>query len=185
MLFRSNVPDSFRQLAPLFREIWVPSEFTHRSFARAGINSYVVPHVVEPPQGERNRNFCGLPEESTVFLYIFDGLSNFERKNPLGLVRAYRNAFPENTGRTSLVIKARNLGPVEMEEITSIRAERRDIRILTADMTPTELQILMASADCYVSLHRSEGFGLTMAEAMYQGIPVDRKSTRLNSSHRT
>ncbi len=168
----NSLPENFRQVAPLFREIWVPSEFTKRSLSSLSTPVHVVPHVVEPPSALRDRTFFGISNDATVFLYMFDGHSNFERKNPLGLIRAYLLAFPVASAATTLLLKVKNLTPDESSLLSSARMGRADIRILEQDMSSQELHSLISSSDCYVSLHRSEGFGLTMAEAMYHGKPV-------------
>jgi SAM-dependent methyltransferase len=111
--------------------------------------------------------------EGFIFLFSFDFFSVFERKNPLGLVEAFRRAFPASEGPT-LVIKSIN-GEKKLADLERLRhtvRDRRDIMILDGYVSPSEKNAMMAAADCYVSLHRSEGLGLTMAEAMGLGKPV-------------
>lgn len=108
-----------------------------------------------------------------VFLFSFDYASVFRRKNPDGLLAAYVDAFAPEDG-AALVIKTINAerDPVHHAELVAAAAGRSDVRIIDGFLRAADRNWLTASCDCYVSLHRSEGFGLTMAEAMYLGKPV-------------
>lgn len=114
----------------------------------------------------------GLDERFT-FLFSFDFLSIAERKNPLGLVEAYRRAFEPAEG-CRLVLKSINgdRHVAEAEELRSAIADRPDIELWDRYLDGPDRIDLVANVDCYVSLHRSEGLGLTMAEAMSCGTPV-------------
>src|SRR5213075_3478239 len=95
------------------------------------------------------------------------------RKNPIGLIKAFIEAFP-SADDAVLVIKTIN-GDKRILEIEKLRYAARgrpDIVLKDGYLSQTENNTLTALADCYVSLHRSEGFGLTIAEAMALGKPV-------------
>lgn len=111
--------------------------------------------------------------EGFVFLFSFDYASVYRRKNPAGLVAAYTAAFRPQDG-SALVIKTINADryPVHHAELVRAAEGRSDIRIMDCFLGEEDRNWLTAACDCYVSLHRSEGFGLTMAEAMYLGKPV-------------
>jgi glycosyltransferase involved in cell wall biosynthesis len=113
-----------------------------------------------------------MPPGWFVFFFTFDFQSLFERKNPLGVICAFRKAF-NPTERVLLVIKSSH-GDSCPDELSRLQAaaEGANIRILDAVLERRELDALMMRCDCYVSLHRSEGFGLTMAEAMGFGKSV-------------
>ena len=104
---------------------------------------------------------------------MFDYLSTIQRKNPVGLIEAFKRAFAPGEG-PQLLIKTINapLRPLAEEEVLWAADGRPDIHVLDRSLTPEELEGLMSACDCYVSLHRSEGFGLTLAEAMSIGKPV-------------
>jgi len=128
--------------------------------------------VVPTPPATVTRSELGLPE-GFCFLFVFDHHSILERKNPLGLVESFTRAFPPGSG-ASLVLKSINAEqyPENRDRVRSAAAEHPDIHIIDRYVTAAEKSAMIASCDCYVSLHRSEGFGLTLAEAMYFGRPV-------------
>ena len=167
-------PPSQHQAFHLVDEVWVASPFVREAIAAQTHKPVlVVPIPLEPPaiQG-RTRGELGLPD-SFVFLFSFDFFSVMERKNPLGLVEAFRRAFVSGEGPV-LVIKTIN-GEHKRRELNRLRdaaGDRSDIRIVDGYVAPEEKDALIAACDCYVSLHRSEGLGLTMAEAMSLGKPV-------------
>ncbi len=114
----------------------------------------------------------GVPE-GFLFLFVFDYLSTVQRKNPVGLIEAFKRAFAPGEG-PQLLIKTINapLRPLAEEELLWAAHGREDIHVVDRSLTNDELNGLMAACDCYVSLHRAEGFGLTLAEAMAIGKPA-------------
>jgi glycosyltransferase involved in cell wall biosynthesis len=115
----------------------------------------------------------GLKPGETVFLFVFDAASSVERKNPMGLVRAFQQAFPR-TREARLVIKVSRpqAEPHNMGKLRQLVAGDPRIVLVERTMSRHELLGLMDVADCYVSLHRAEGLGLTMAEAALLAKPV-------------
>ncbi len=156
-------------------EVWTATRFVASAVAAAGVRPVYriplpVPVGVLDPRFDR-RHF-GLPD-TFVFLFAFDFLSVIERKNPFGLIEAFTRAFRPDEGPT-LVIKTIN-GHLRLTELEHVRAAiggRADIRLVDAYYSRDEQHALTHLSDCYVSLHRSEGLGLTMAEAMSLGTPV-------------
>ena len=114
----------------------------------------------------------GIPEDHYVFLFAFDIRSVLERKNPLALIDAFRRAF-SLSDRVTLVLKVGmpHGDPAGMQRLREA-ASGLSIKFVTAAMSRPRLYGLMQTCDCYVSLHRSEGFGLTLAESMLLGKPV-------------
>ena len=153
----------------LVDEIWTPSDFATRAIAaHSPVPVRTIP-VPVPDPGEPARE----PGAVTQFLFIFDFNSTGGRKNPWGVVEAFHRAFP---GREDvrLVLKATNghLNTPAVERLRRAIGEDPRIELQERYLTVTELGALYAGTDAYVSLHRSEGFGLTVAEAMVRGIPV-------------
>ncbi len=156
-----------------FDELWVTSSYVRDAVAPAvDVPVEVLPVPMVPPPGPfRSRAALGLPE-SFVFLFVFDFWSE-PRKNPLAAVDAFMRAFAPGEGPV-LVLKSINgrAKPRYLERLRAMIGARRDIVLRDGYVSPGERDSYFAACDCYVSLHRSEGLGLTMAEAMVLGKPV-------------
>ena len=166
--------DRWQRSFELLDEVWVPTQ--HVGEAVIPISSVPVVQVTLPvqlpPTGPLPRSTLGL-SDAFMFLFSFDYLSVFERKNPIALVDAYCHAFPA-PGEATLVIKCINQerDPSAHGRLLAATGDRPDIVVIDRYFDPGDKNALTATCDCYVSLHRSEGFGLTMAEAMFLGKPV-------------
>jgi glycosyltransferase involved in cell wall biosynthesis len=158
----------------LLDEVWTPSDYVRDAVARrAHVPVLVAPLPIERPAAPAlSREDLGLPP-GFVFLFLFDFVSA-ERKNPLAVVEAFRRAFAPGEGPTLVLksINGRERKPHELERLETAASGRPDIVVLDGYVSAAERDAFLASCDCFVSLHRSEGFGLTMAEAMSHGKPV-------------
>jgi len=168
----------------LVDEVWVASRYTQAALAAVSpVPVVCVPPLVHPvAPGAVSRADLGLPEDRCIFLFSFDVLSIPERKNPLGLIEAFRRAFGAPTEGPLLVIKMNNsdivagrhdwlgIRPDYVDELSNAVSTVNGV-LLDRRLDPPTNSALMAACDCYVSLHRSEGFGLTIAEAMVFGKP--------------
>jgi len=136
-----------------------------------------VPVPVLPPlASERSvSEFPGLSaaEGRFMFLVVFDHLSVTERKNPVGAIEAFRRAFPAGAGPI-LVVKSMNsaLRWPDHQRVLAAAHGRDDILFVDDVLGREDLMALVSHADCLVSLHRSEGLGLHLAEAMWLGTPT-------------
>jgi glycosyltransferase involved in cell wall biosynthesis len=156
-------------------EVWVATDFVRRAIEP---HSPVPVRTITPPLPQARRGSTrthadlGLPERPYL-LFAFDYLSTAERKNPWGLVEAFELAFAPGEGPL-LVIKSINAHrrPDQAERLRLRVAGSPDVVLLENYLDGEDLDALVALCDCYVSLHRSEGLGLTMAEAMALGKPV-------------
>ncbi|MEM8531561.1 MAG: glycosyltransferase [Chloroflexota bacterium] len=171
----ANFPKQWHDRFAYFDEIWVDSNFVQKTLSAVSPIPIVNVHLsinAFIPSGMRRRELA-LPEDRFLFLFSFDLLSFPQRKNPYGLIEAYKRAFAPNFDRTALVIKVTNLD-ADSEEGKRLSQAIASVDGILIDryFNRTELTGLFENCDAYVSLHRSEGFGLTLAEAMALGKPV-------------
>jgi glycosyltransferase involved in cell wall biosynthesis len=176
-----ELPQFPKRWAITFREydeIWVASDFVRdalRPMTDLPITRVPVPVEVQLPSTPLTRAELGLPDEGFLFLFIFNGASVFTRKNPLGLISAFERAFSQNerTRDVRLVMKVMNLDLEEGEGKDMAEGMRAINGILLSETMDRQVVYnLIDQCDAYASLHRSEGYGLTMAEAMALGKPV-------------
>jgi GT2 family glycosyltransferase/glycosyltransferase involved in cell wall biosynthesis len=174
-----TLPLAWQQELHSVDRIWAPSTYCADVFS-AGVDLPVdvVPHPVRVPariasDRETTLRRFGVDPNLKVILYIFDGASYLVRKNPDGLIRAFATSGLEAQGWT-LVLKIKHLHdrPEAGEALTSLANSTPGVRILEVSLHSDEVTSLMAAADIYASPHCSEGFGLTVAEAMAVGKPV-------------
>lgn len=178
-----TIPRSHRLGLDLLDEIWVASEYNRAIYAEAcSVPVHNVGLAVEPLPGMivGKRSTYGLPEDAFLYLATFDAFSFIERKNPLGLVRAFQAAFPPGSPEAvHLVLKTQNRTKVDdphqvrlWRTIEALIAQDPRIRIIDRTLPYADLIGLKQACDVYVSLHRSEGLGIGMIEAMQLGRPV-------------
>jgi glycosyltransferase involved in cell wall biosynthesis/SAM-dependent methyltransferase len=156
-------------------EIWVATEHIQRAIApHSPVPVVRIPlPVVVPRVRPFTRAELGFPDDGFVFFFMFDYHSTAARKNPVGHVEAFKRAFPPGSG-AKLVLKCINADrmPAQHDRTLLAIGDHPDIHIVDRYVTADQKTAMIAAADCYVSLHRSEGFGLTPAEAMALGKPV-------------
>ena len=167
------VPASWDRAFSLVDEIWVYSTYIVELLSHAAPVPVVrVPLPIVPPSPAGVPLTIEVPEAFT-FLFIFDFFSTLQRKNPLGLVEAFKKAFEPGEG-PHLLLKSFNgdYKPDRLAQLQRATEGRPDIHVVDRFVSEAERGALMERCDCYVSLHRAEGFGLTLGEAMALGKPV-------------
>jgi len=169
-----QLPESVTSSWEHLDEVWSTSQFAMDAFMRTAtkpVQLFPLPVPVSLRTTTMTRQDVGLPD-GFVVLFSFDWLSVVDRKNPKGLIEAYSRAFRVDDG-AHLVIKTINAGfrRAEFEQLV-YSINRPDIHIVDQYVGWHETRAMMELCDCYASLHRSEGFGLTMAEAMALAKPV-------------
>jgi glycosyltransferase involved in cell wall biosynthesis len=160
----------------LVDELWASSRYTRAAFAAATVQPVLpMPLAVGIDRIElRARADFGLPERAFLFLYVFDANSYLARKNPAAAVAAFRRAFPAGDEPVGLVLKMMGgdrQDPVLRAFLDACAVDER-IRVIDAVLPRGEVLGLIAATDAYLSLHRAEGFGRTIAEAMLLRRPV-------------
>lgn len=167
-------PERFMGAFDHVDEVWVGSGHTAAALMPVSpVPVFRLPQPLSMPEVKpRARTELGLPE-GALFLFSFDYNSVFERKNPLGVVDAFSQAFASGAG-ASLVVKciSSEYHPREHERLLAAAEAHADVHVLDRHLSREERDALVAACDCYVSLHRAEGFGYTLAEAMWLGKPV-------------
>lgn len=157
-------------------EIMVSSAFVERAVRRVcnkPVSRIPLPIHADTASALQRHHF-GLPKNDTVFFCAFDFNSSLARKNPYAVIEAFRQAFPKGDEKVFLLIKSSN-GYKERALLWALMdATAFDGRIMVKDdmLEREHLQALHQCIDVHVSMHRSEGFGLGMAEAMCLGKPV-------------
>ena len=157
-------------------EVWVPSSFCQQALAAVSpVPVLCLPHAVEVPAvvvPQRPR--FGLQPGSVVFLAMADMMSLYERKNPLGAVQAFVDAFGAERPDVELVVKLSNADkhPAGHAALKALAAAHPRIHLIDDYLDRAALNALLDSVDVFVSLHRAEGFGLVIAEAMARGKVV-------------
>lgn len=175
-------PKDWSFVFDLVDEVWAATTFTHRMYTDAARRASPTPTLVTlvpmPASVDRvkpmSRTELGVPQDKFLFLYVFDFNSYLARKNPFATVKAFRQAFDVSDSSVGLVLKTMNANPKNPEWKRFIRECSKDSRIVVLDQTMERGEVLglIQACDAYVSLHRSEGLGRTLAEAMLFGKPV-------------
>jgi glycosyltransferase involved in cell wall biosynthesis len=169
-----SIPTDWIELASLIDAIWAPTRFVAEAFRRhmpLPVHE-VLPGVelgeIEPVEKAQ----LGIPAEHYVFLFMFDMCSQIERKNPIAVIRAFRAAFRRDD-KATLVIKV-SRGSSDPQGLAALRAAAAEAGVIVIDqvMSRAESYGLIDMCNCFVSLHRAEGFGLCLAEAMLMAKPV-------------
>jgi glycosyltransferase involved in cell wall biosynthesis len=168
------VPDAWVKAAELVEEIWTPTRFVAEAMRTRMPKPvyHMLPGVEVGPVETVSRSSLGVPEDHFVFLFMFDLHSQVHRKNPVAVFRAFQKAFRESD-RVTLLLKTTG-GDIHSADLAELRETLRGPNVVLLDQLMTRAQAygVIALCDCFVSLHRSEGFGLGLAEAMLLAKPV-------------
>lgn len=167
-------PDEWVGCLPYLDEIWTPSEFTSTSIRKKTNKPVItIPYfVVAPTEEIYDRKYFNIPEEQFLYLIMYDSGSSIERKNPVGAIEAFKIAFPIENESVGLVIKINNVQKNDIEIIKEKVKGYKNIYIITDILQKTQVNSLVECVDVLISLHRAEGFGLVLAEAMLLGTPT-------------
>lgn len=162
------MPETWITESDKFDQIWVPSKYVADCFRKfiPSDKIHVVPHYAT----------CGVFRYRTIgrpctFLTVLDARSRLERKNPMGVIAAFKAAFSPSVN-VRLIVKCHGHGPQLIQDLRNAIAGDGRISVVAAFLGSHELRNLYLNSDALVSLHRSEGFGLNILNAMANGLPV-------------
>ena len=180
-LERDSLNHRQRQGAKLVDELWAPTHFI-ASILEESLDT-AVKHVRLPLASLEDLSAYTAPRHDCLdstkfnFLTTFDLRSLLSRKNPLGVIQAFQLAFKGVRCNAHLIVKCFASGEDPQtdrarEKLTEICSSAQNISLVEENLTQSELSALVLNSDCYISLHRAEGLGLTIAEAMTYAKPV-------------
>jgi glycosyltransferase involved in cell wall biosynthesis len=171
-------PDAWAPSFDFYDEIWCPSDFTSAAVAmKAPLPVLTMPHAISfarPTESAATlRTRFALPADKFLFLTLFDLNSYAERKNPRAVIAAFRQSGLAGAG-AALVVKVQNAAanPADFAALQASVADLPGTVLLAETLSRADIYALEAACDCFVSLHRSEGYGLAVAESMFLGKPV-------------
>lgn len=168
-------PEEWRFALDLVDEIWAPNRYVQAALETISpVPVLCMPEAVSvAARRRRSRADLGLPEGAFLFATPYDG-GTLARQNPLAAVQAFARAFPHGTEPVGLVVRAANAAEDQPEWQVLRAAADADPRIrIVADPMPRSAVIgLYDACDAFLSLHRAEGSGRAVAEAMMLGKPV-------------
>ena len=169
-----ELPEAWRELAPEFHEIWVLSNFMADAVRPYAKRVKVMwPRMPDLSHVRPDPARFGLTGDFN-FAALADARSTLVRKNPAGAIAAFKQAFPAPDDRAVLTIKLvePKADPEGVAALERLAEGRPDIRFYVEDLTDAEMSMFLASLDGLISLHRSEGFGLAIAEVLALGKPA-------------
>lgn len=151
-------------------EIWGISNFSAQAFhAHLSKPVYVLPLPLDMPKAPS----ASKTRDVFRFYFNFDFNSSLTRKNPQATIRAFKQAFPENEA-VELQLKVMHIDPqsAPWKSIETLIAGDPRINVVSGEFSYSDNLSFLLNSDCYVSAHRGEGFGRTIAEAFWYGIPT-------------
>lgn len=168
-------PERWKRLLAIPDEIWAQSRYVQHMFQAATDKPVIyMPLAVETPEfTPRSRESFEIPDGRFTFLSVFDCNSWYQRKNPMGAIKAFMAAFPKNQD-VQLVVKMMNTrhDMPEYKELMRMAAQDARVFVINEFLSRNDMLALLDAVDVFVSLHRSEGFGRVVAESMLLGKPV-------------
>ncbi|CAI8750826.1 glycosyltransferase family 4 protein [Bacillus sp. IT-79MI2] len=171
-----ELPEEWISSFRLLDEVWVPSSFVLEAVSKkTNLPVIRIPHCiqVECPK-DIDRGYFGLPIDRFLFLAMYDTRSVSQRKNPLSVIKAFQEAFSKDDVSVGLVLKVNGSqnNAEELKQLQNLIQDNSNIYLINQTLSREEINALIQAIDCIASLHRSEGFGLVLAEGMYLGKPV-------------
>jgi glycosyltransferase involved in cell wall biosynthesis len=172
-----EMPESWKRNAALFSEVWATTDFLRDVFRRNLGDSTRVSRInlpVEVPEKvdtDRAKESFGIAPDEFLCLFVFDYQSDVYRKNPFAVIDTFRKCFADN-GKARLIIKSINAKEADVRTMEAAIDGDARILHLRERFDPERQNLLMNASDVYISLHRSEGLGLTLMESILLEKPT-------------
>jgi len=172
-----ELPDAFCSALDNFQEVWTPSTFCTNSIGRkSNIPVLTVPHTLDNNRKviENGREYFKIDKDIYLFMFAYDCNSYVSRKNPNAAVQAFMKAFSPDDRHVGMMLKL--IYPENykehIEKLLEMLSVYPHVYYIDRYLSDEEMRTLLYVSDTFVSLHRSEGFGLLPLEAMALGTPV-------------
>ena len=156
---------------PVLDEIWTPSQFVTSSIQKVTDKPVItIPyHLIVDTNTQYDRGYFNLPEDKFLVLAMYDVNSSAHRKNPRDAIKAYVGAFKGTNKNVGLVLKVNNPSQKDLDQLNEMTKDCGDVYLVSKRLSKNEVDSLIQCVDVFISMHRAEGFGLVMAEAMALG----------------
>jgi len=168
-----DFPKKLDKALHLVDHIWCPTKFVQASFLKSTkklILSIPLPVIQHARSGIDYRQILGIPKKAFVSLFIFDIHSTLNRKNPQGAIKAFLQAAKDDPDHY-LILKINRSQGLDLSQYPWLPYHPQ-IKYILEPLSPNQLSDLYQAANCYLSLHRSEGFGRTLVEALQHGLTI-------------
>lgn len=166
----TTLPPLWQAAFEYVNAVETPSQFTYNVLSRHGTRPVAVhPHLVEQPNCIRLRNKA---DRVLHCLNIFDAGSSFERKNPEAILAAFSRAFLPGEADLTFKVSHPDADRARYQKFREACQRVPGARLIEDVYSWEEMERLYQAHDVYISLHRSEGFGLTIREALNMGLCV-------------
>lgn len=181
----SDFPEKWIPLINQLDEVWTPAEYVSESIRKVTNKPvYTVPYHVEAKYSEQyDRDYFHLPKDKFLCLSMYDSNSISERKNPMGCIQAFKNAYSKEDN-VALVIKISHATQEEFDALSAV-LDGYEVYYIDKLLTKLEVNSLIHDVDVYISLHRAEGFGLVLAESMLMKTATVASNYSANTEFQT
>lgn len=168
-----TLPNSWKEYSSLYDEIWTISDFTKKILEKELPNIPIKRiNIPGSPFNKLDKDNCkrtfGIDGDTFVCSFVFDSFSDINRKNPLYVIDSFESSISNEN--SVLIIKCQNLGEKNKEFLLNYPKTNK-VKFIFETYTDEQMNYLFCATDLYISLHRSEGSGLTIMEALSLGIP--------------
>lgn len=169
-----TLPREWTRIIPYFDEFWAPSEFICSALKKETDKPVrLIPYGIElDTNALYDRQYFGLSDDDFICLCMYDSNSYSSRKNPIAAIEAFRKAFGDSNVPVKMLLKVNNAKKSDLLELRKNIGDSKQFILVDRVLSRKEMTSLLKCMDVFISLHRSEGFGFVIAEAMYLGVPT-------------